>query len=301
MKVNEIAIQGRQAYNNFVKSFYVRYSSDEVHWSYQKETNKIKTFPANRNMYSTVTIAMNPPVLARYVRVYPRGWHSRICMRTEFYGCEADRCEIPLGVQDGRVLRNMMHASSYHPSTSYRPWKARLHSSSGSWYSGIRNTRQWLQIDLGVISYVRRIATQGAYNGNSWVKKYIVSYSVKGFRFIPYKEGQRIRMFFANTDRYQVTLNRLLKPIKARHVRIHPKSWQSYIALRVELYGCRLGKICNQPLGLRSGRIPSSRISASSKYNQFGKASRGRLHSRARGRYYGSWIAKFNNRYQWLQ
>lgn len=28
--------------------------------------------------------------------------------------------------------------------------------------------------------------------------------------------------------------------IKAQFVRIYPKSWYSYIAMRVELYGCRL-------------------------------------------------------------
>lgn len=31
-------------------------------------------------------------------------------------------------------------------------------------------------------------------------------------------------------------------PIVARYIKIHPKTWQGFIALRVELYGCRKGK-----------------------------------------------------------
>ena len=30
--------------------------------------------------------------------------------------------------------------------------------------------------------------------------------------------------------------------LKTKYVRIHPKTWYSYIAMRFELYGCRLGE-----------------------------------------------------------
>ena len=36
--------------------------------------------------------------------------------------------------------------------------------------------------------------------------------------------------------------HRFLRPFKARYVRVHPKTWRSHISMRVELYGCRLGK-----------------------------------------------------------
>lgn len=100
---------------------------------------------------------------------------------------------MPLGMQDGRILKNMISASSVHSSTAYRPFKARLYFPSGSWFARIRNTHQWLQIDLGVASIVRLVATQGSYNGY-WIKKYTLSYSNKGFRFTPYKEGKYVRV-----------------------------------------------------------------------------------------------------------
>lgn len=40
-------------------------------------------------------------------------------------------------------------------------------------------------------------------------------------------------------------------PIIARYIKVHPKTWNSFISLRVELYGCREGKyILKRPIHL---------------------------------------------------
>ena len=46
-------------------------------------------------------------------------------------------------------------------------------------------------------------------------------------------------MFRGNYDIYHTVSLKIIPPIKARFLRIHPKAWRSYIAMRVELYGCR--------------------------------------------------------------
>ena len=56
------------------------------------------------------------------------------------------------------------------------------------------NARQYLNIDLGTISRLKRIATQGRYDADQWVTSYAVSYSMNNIRFIPYKEGRRIKV-----------------------------------------------------------------------------------------------------------
>ena len=45
--------------------------------------------------------------------------------------------------------------------------------------------------------------------------------------------------FRGNYDIYHIVAQRVSPSIRARYIRIHPKSWRSYIAMRVELYGCR--------------------------------------------------------------
>ena len=198
-----------------------------------------------------------------------------------FIDLHSDTCDVPLGVQDGRVTRSMFTASSMY-NHYYGPWCARLQarnhgSTRGGWIAKYNNRKQWLQIDLGAASRVKRIATQGRYDANQWVKSYTVSFSHDGSRFYPYREGRRTRVstfvtqrarphstnrtahlnwlllryntlstfsqvFLGNSERYFVVTNRFFRPFKARYVRIHPQTWYGHITMRVELYGCRLGK-----------------------------------------------------------
>ena len=58
---------------------------------------------------------------------------------------------------------------------------------------------------------------------------------------------------------------------------------------------------CKDPLGIESGKIPSTAIVASSMYNQYYGPDRGRLRTVAEGSYGGGWAAQYNNVYQYLQ
>ena len=128
----------------------------------------------------------------------------------QFYSHNPDRCDVPLGVRDGRVTRAMFTASSMY-NHYYGPWSARLQAQNhgitrGGWVAKYRNTRQWLQIDLGTTSRVKRIATQGRYDANQWVKSYTVSYSNNGVRFYPYRHGRRVKVSYTELNVSYLTL-----------------------------------------------------------------------------------------------
>ena len=55
---------------------------------------------------------------------------------------------------------------------------------------------------------------------------------------------------------------------------------------------------CQEALGMESGKITDSQISASSRYNDNGSARMGRLHNQERS---GAWTAATNDTNQWLQ
>ncbi|XP_020631534.1 coagulation factor V-like [Orbicella faveolata] len=164
-------------------------------------------------------------------------------MRLEFYGCLTDRCTMPLGMEDRRILSGHLRASSSY-NHKHGPDRARLniwagHGRTGAWVAKYRNPSQWLEIDLRRISLIKGIATQGRREAHQWVKSYTLSYSVKGLRFRPYVAYGRIKVFRGNYDIYNTVSFKIIPPIRARYLRIHPKTWRSYIAMRVELYGCR--------------------------------------------------------------
>ena len=51
-----------------------------------------------------------------------------------------------------------------------------------------------------------------------------------------------LKNFAGNLDDNSVKKNTLHEPIIAQYVRINPKQWNNFIALRVEFYGCQYGK-----------------------------------------------------------
>ena len=61
------------------------------------------------------------------------------------------------------------------------------------------------------------------------------------------------------------------------------------------------GKLCNRPLGMQNGRIRNAAVTSSSRWDNKHAAHLARLHNRRRGVYMGSWSARTNNAYQWLQ
>ena len=101
-------------------------------------------------------------------------------------------------MQDGRITKSRLRASSMY-NWYYGPYNARLQarnygSTRGGWIAKIRNTQQWIQVDLEKPSTLKGVATQGRYDAYQYVKSYLVTYSGNGRRFYPYKEGSRTRV-----------------------------------------------------------------------------------------------------------
>ena len=100
-----------------------------------------------------------------------------------------------LGMESGAIADSQITASSewsvYHSSK-----RARLHTTDigigigrGAWSSLTSDLNQWLQVDLGKITPVTHVATQGR---NSWspvqmVTQYKLQFSDHGASFLFYK------------------------------------------------------------------------------------------------------------------
>ena len=67
---------------------------------------------------------------------------------------------------------------------------ATIGSLQGGWISQYADAYQYLQIDLGKVTKVTRIATQGRYDAGWWTKTYTLDYSEDGGIFKSYNNGQ---------------------------------------------------------------------------------------------------------------
>ncbi|KAL9955704.1 hypothetical protein ACROYT_G037064 [Oculina patagonica] len=176
---------------------------------------------------------------------------------------------------------------------------ARLHyvahsGERGAWSPSLE-LGQWIQVDLGNITMVTKIATQGRQGAHEWVTEYKVSYSLDGgyYKFHQQTSNNSFdQVFQGNTDDNSVVINTFNPPIVARFIRLHPGYFYGLTSLRMELYGCHSGfptpkpPVCEAGLGLESSKIPDFSITASS-----GNASNGRLHFFPKFGQKGGWVA----------
>ncbi|XP_023679729.2 retinoschisin-like isoform X1 [Paramormyrops kingsleyae] len=87
--VSGILTQGRCDADEWVTKYSLQYRSDKnLNWIYYKDqTGNNRVFYGNSDRSSSVQNLLRPPIVARYVRLLPLGWHTRIALRMELLLC----------------------------------------------------------------------------------------------------------------------------------------------------------------------------------------------------------------------
>lgn len=129
------------------------------------------------------------------------------------------------------------------------------------------------QVDLGLLRFVSGIGTQGAISKETkkeyYLKTYRVDVSSNGEDWITLKEGNKPVVFQGNSNPTDVVYRPFPKPVLTRFVRIKPVSWENGVSLRFEVYGCKITDYpCSGMLGMVSGLIPDSQITASTQVDR---------------------------------
>lgn len=128
---------------------------------------------------------------------------------------------------------------------SCQPKYARLYQSGNkAWCAKHRSVGEWILVDLGVISQVTGLMTQGREEADEWVSAYSISYSVDAFKWSYVVDGNgNRRVYRGNVDASSVRYNLLDPPLQTRFVRLHVIEWRGRPSLRLEIVGCQE---CNQ-------------------------------------------------------
>ncbi|OPJ66660.1 coagulation factor V [Patagioenas fasciata monilis] len=235
----------------YIQKFFLVYSKDKRKWSTFKGDSSPaqKIFEGNSDAYGVKENIIDPPIIARYIRVYPTEAYNRPTLRMELLGCEVDGCSLPLGMENGEIKNNQITASSVKTSwfNTWDPSLARLNQEGkiNAWRAKLNSNQQWLQIDLLTIKKITAIATQGAktLTAENFVKTYVIQYSYQGSEWKSYTDGSSsvAKVFLGNENSSGHVKHFFNPPILSRFIRIVPRTWYNGIALRVELYGCDFG------------------------------------------------------------
>ncbi|XP_065052507.1 uncharacterized protein LOC135681808 [Rhopilema esculentum] len=154
----------------------------------------------------------------------------------------------PIGMES-REFPNAQITASSEQGPYYKAHEARLNNKPkgkiiGAWCPKNHDDCQWLQIDMGKERNVQQIGTQGMPllsvrrpKDRRWVESYVFSYSSDGLKWKYYEdENNNPKIFIANVDLENTAKNSFVSGLKTRYLRIHPTSWSTGIALRVEIY-----------------------------------------------------------------
>ncbi|XP_074450992.1 coagulation factor V isoform X3 [Larus michahellis] len=235
----------------YIQKFFIVYSKDKRKWSIFKGDSSPaeKIFEGNSDAYGVKENVIDPPIIARYIRVYPTEAYNRPTLRMELLGCEVDGCSLPLGMENGEIKNTQIKASSVKTSwfNTWDPSLARLNQKGkiNAWRAKLNNNQQWLQIDLLTIKKITAIATQGvnSMTSENFVKTYVILYSDQGSEWKSYTDSSSsvAKVFLGNENSSGQVKHFFNPPILSRFIRIVPRTWYNGIALRVELYGCDFG------------------------------------------------------------
>ncbi|XP_047571126.1 coagulation factor VIII isoform X8 [Lutra lutra] len=93
MKVTGVITQGVRSLltDMYVKEFLIAGSQDGRSWTLVLQNGQVKAFRGNQDSFTPVVNPLDPPLLTRYLRIYPQSWARQIALRLEVLGCDAEQ------------------------------------------------------------------------------------------------------------------------------------------------------------------------------------------------------------------
>ncbi|KAG8136756.1 hypothetical protein E2320_005314 [Naja naja] len=232
----------------YTVEYFVTYSKDGRKWiTFKGKHSKTQMhFEGNSDGTKVKENHIDPPIIARYIRLHPTKFYNRPTFRIELLGCEVEGCSVPLGMESGAIKNSEITGSSYKKTwwSSWEPSLARLNlkGRTNAWQPKVNNKDQWLQIDLQHLTKITSIITQGATSMSTamYVKTFSIHYTDENSTWKPYLDvcTSMEKVFTGNINTDGHVKNFFKPPILSRFIRIIPKTWNQYIALRIELFGC---------------------------------------------------------------
>ncbi|XP_048584003.1 receptor-type tyrosine-protein phosphatase T isoform X2 [Nematostella vectensis] len=233
-----VATQGNSEPNEYTTGYKLSFSVDNRGWAEYHENGAAKTFTGNTDQNTIVTNTLSNPTRAKLVKFYPTLYQNHPVLRVEVFGI-ASACSSPLGFETGGLSIDSHMTSSSKVDDSHGPSAGRLYGGL-SWCSATSSSSQYLQVDLGRVTKITGIATQGSPTEDKWVTQYSLKYTLGGSLWLSYKtEQNQEKILPANTNKDDPVVNWLSLPFVAWSVRIFPLAWNTAVCMRIELFGCR--------------------------------------------------------------
>ncbi|KAJ7323799.1 hypothetical protein OS493_030589 [Desmophyllum pertusum] len=176
-------------------------------------------------------------------------------------------------MRNGKIKESQLSSSSYmktemnktgNPPHFSRPGSIGVFMVEDGLLQHDRN--HFLQVDFRSRTKVEMVSIEGSRDIH--VKSFQVHSSDDNIMWMVYKDKTTgtPKEFPANDKSTPAKVSVISPPIISQYLRINPRSWSTRVSMAIEFYGCRLVDKRNvpRPLGMESGTIKDSQITASS-------------------------------------
>ncbi|KAJ6663306.1 hypothetical protein lerEdw1_010442 [Lerista edwardsae] len=166
----------------YISQFVIFYSLDGEKWKKYKgnATSSQMVFFGNVDAASVKENYFDPPIVARYVRLFPTHYSIRSTLRMELIGCDLNSCLMPLGMESQTIANHQITASSSKTRmlTSWSPSLARLNMKGrvNAWRPQVDSPAEWLQVNFAKTMRLTGIVTQGA--KSVFTKMFVMEFSL---------------------------------------------------------------------------------------------------------------------------
>ncbi|XP_067376847.1 discoidin domain-containing receptor 2 [Channa argus] len=155
-------------------------------------------------------------------------------------------CRSALGMGDKRIKDEAITASSqWYETTGPQYARLNLEEGDGAWCPKGQlepSDSQYLQVDLGSLTFLTVVGTQGRYarnSGNEFARAYRLNYSSDGGLWKSWRDRLGNTVIEGNKDAYTSVIKDIHPPIITRYIRLMPVTKPfTTVCMRVELYGC---------------------------------------------------------------
>ena len=224
--ISGVITQGRKDYDQWVKSFKVKYKDESGSW-WDVDG---KTFPGNKDRNTKVTTTFSKPVRARYIRIYPQTWNGHMSMRVDMFAGDTNTNN--LSALGDLPYSNHKSSGNWGGDAIGTSHGAGRLDSGRAWsaLTAEQNTKTaWYQLSLNAPINISGVVMKGRPDYSQWITSVKIQYEDENGEFKDVDSGFT---FDANYDKNSLVKIFFEKPIKTKSIRFYPQSWYGHASGR---------------------------------------------------------------------
>ena len=221
--ISGVITQGRKDYDQWVKSFKVKYKDESGSW-WDVDG---KTFPGNSDRNAKVTTTFSKPVRARYIRIYPQTWNGHISMRADMIAGDTNTDKSP-ALGDLPYSNHKSSANWGGDAIGTSHGAGRL-DSSRAWSTQRNEVGEWYQLSVNAPVNISGVAMKGRPDHPQWITSVKIQYEDENGEF---KDVDGGFIFDGNYDQNSLVKIFFAKPIRSKAIRFYSQSWYGHMSAR---------------------------------------------------------------------